>query len=98
MFVLRIVIYLGLHATLTIDHILRPNHSLHIDEYFSASVKIVCVLPLGGSRTGILNGARTVLYEAERGHMLIALCVCYSFILSPFVFIYEEDKVLSCLV
>ena len=32
------------------------------------------------------------------GHMLIALCVCYSFILSPFVFIYEEDKVLSCLV
>ena len=30
-------------------------------------VHVTCVLPLGGSRTGILNGARTVLYEAERG-------------------------------
>ena len=28
------------------------------------------------------------------GHMLIPLCVCYS--LSPFVFVYEEGKVLSC--
>ena len=106
---------------------------------------VIPVLPLGGSRTGILNGACTVsaqestgilssfcmvlngsewgiclfpcvftialiilngdpeqfLHGAEwfwMGHMLIPLCVYYSFNLSPFVFIYEEDKVLHCLV
>ena len=32
------------------------------------------------------------------GNMLVPLCVCYSFNLSPGVFIYEEDKVLSYLV
>ena len=32
------------------------------------------------------------------GNILFPLCVCYSLNLSPFVFVYEEDKVLSCLV
>ena len=47
------------------------------------------------------QGSWMVLHRAAMswmGHMLIPLCVCYSFTLSPFVFVYEEDKILSCLV
>ena len=47
------------------------------------------------------RGSWMVLHRAVRfwmGYMLIPLCVCYSFNLSPFVFVYEEDKVLSYLV
>ena len=67
-----------------------------------------CFLEWGlyGFCMGILNGdpewgSRMVSargwMQFWTGHMLIPLCVCYSFNLSPFVFIYEGDKVLHCL-
>ena len=63
------------------------------------------VVAAWGSWTGtiwFLHGdPEQFLHGAEwfwMGHMGIPLCVCYCFNLSSFVFIYEEDKVLCCLV
>ena len=42
---------------------------------------------------GILNGFAWGCNVLNRAYAYSPVCVCYSFNLSPFVFVYEEDKV-----
>ena len=43
------------------------SYTIFSDDFHTVVISFLGVLPLGGSHTGILNGDRTVLYEAERG-------------------------------